>query len=194
MSLGESGRSCSEGFLCELPFQNRRFEEINVVVTDQFSLESSTYFYTSTQCCHPLLTDFANTYSLGMLCRGTQIRICGSLVIVLSGKMPIPSVNWTYFTKLSSFNLKRDEAEADPKLPHKMHMYQEPTNLFWRLQATSQSPSAHSATFLFVHSMSGIRSVIKLEEKAKQLNPLHLSYKTSAISWHFWASIVGLRK
>lgn len=175
MSLGESGISCSEGFLCELPFQNRRFEEINVVVTDQFSLESSTYFYTSTQCCHPLLTDFANTYSLGMLCRGTQNRICGSLVIVLSSKMPIPSVNWTYFKKLSGFNSKRDEAEADPKLPHKMHMYWEPTNLFWRLQlilfwrlqATSQSPSPHSATFLFVDSMSGIRSVIKLEEKAK---------------------------
>lgn len=56
---------------------------------------------------------------------------------------------------MSSFNLKTDEAKADPKLPQKMHMYPEPTNLFCRLQFFGHLPSLPLRTqllLLFVHS------------------------------------------
>lgn len=103
---------------------------MNVVVTDLFSSESNTYFYTNVQCGHSLLTDFSNINTLGWLCRGTQNRNCGLLETILSSKVRVPNVNCTYVTKLSSFNLERGEAKADPKLPQKMHMYPKLTKLF----------------------------------------------------------------
>lgn len=170
MSLGGSGTRHSEGFLCKLPLWDRSLGEMNVVVTDQFSLESSTYFHTNMQCSLPLLTYFANTCSLGLLCRGTQNRICGSLAIILSSKVCTPSVNWTYFTKLPGFNLKRGEAKADLKFPHKIHVYPKLTNLFWRLQFFGHLPSLPLPTqlLLFLYTLvSGIRSIERLGEKAK---------------------------
>ena len=95
----------SAGFLCKLPCWDRSLGETKVVATAQFSLESSTYFCTNTQRCHPLLTDAANRYCLGLLCRGSQKRICGWQEIILSSKMRIPSVNCMHFSKLSDFKL-----------------------------------------------------------------------------------------
>lgn len=125
---------------------------MNVVVTDLFSSEINTHFYTDIQCSHALLTDFLNINTLDWLCRGTQNRNCGSLETILSSKVCVPSVNCACVTKLSNSNLERWSKTSTEKA----HVPRT-DNVILKVMilcSSPQSPSPHSATFISVHSHS----------------------------------------
>lgn len=161
---------------------------MNVVVTDLFSSENNTYFYTNIQCSHSLLTDFSNINTLSWLCRGTQNRIYGLLEIILSSKMRLSTVNCTYITKLSSFNLERwsKTSTENVHVPRTDEVILK-VMILW---SSPQSLSPHSATFIFEYPLilAGIRSIERLKEKAKQQqkSPFILQNLQSLITFLGW--------